>query len=323
VDLNAVWSGVPKIDLAVVLCTYNRAPRLTTALRSLERVQIPQALNWTLVTVDNNSTDETTKVLDETMSCGALPIHRMFTATQGKAHALNHALDFVRDIASVVAFTDDDVEYSPQWLGELWHAFDDPAVMGVGGRILSRWPASLPKPDWYDRSLHSVIIQFDKGNTRRPLKTPPWGPNMAYRQAIFQQVGGFNTELGPVGRIHRLGVDVEFGQRVLDRGLRIDYVPSAIVYHPVYPEQVTKRYFLHWYYERGKFEVKVSDLTGHRLLGVPRHFVRLLIANMAAWLLSRGPSRFHYKLECTHIWGKIVEAFRRRCASPARDDDRA
>jgi hypothetical protein len=123
----------------------------------------------------------TARVLDETISRGALTVHRLFMATQGKAHALKHALDFVRDIAGVVAFTDDDVLHSPQWLGELWHGFDDPAVMGIGGRILSRWPASLPKPTWYRESLHSVIIQFDQGNTRKRLTTPPWGPNMAYR----------------------------------------------------------------------------------------------------------------------------------------------
>lgn len=311
---------VANIDLAVVLCTYNRAPRLTTALRSLEQVQHPRGLNWTLVAVDNNSTDDTARVLEETTRRGALPVHRMFMPTQGKAHALNHALDFVRDNASVVAFTDDDVEYDPQWLGELWHAFEEPAVMGVGGRILSRWPASLRKPSWYNGSLHSVIIQFDKGHTRKLLPVPPWGPNMAYRLTVFQQVGDFNTELGPVGKTHRLGVDVEFGQRVLDRGLRIDYVPSAVVYHPVYPEQVTKRYFLHWYYERGKFELKVGAPSGSRILGVPRHFIRMLIKNSAAWMLNWGPSRFYYKLESTHMWGKIVEAFRESRRMVAKDE---
>jgi len=32
-------------------------------------------------------------------------------------------------------------------------------------------------------------------------------------------------------------------------------------------------------------------------------------------MLSWGPSRFYYKLESTHMWGKIVEAFRSRGAS--------
>ena len=115
-------------------------------------------------------------------------------------------------------------------------------------------------------------------------------------------------------------MDVEFGQRVLDRGLRIDYVPSAVVYHPVYPEQVTKRYFLHWYYERGKFELKVSAPSGSRILGVPRHFIRMLIKNSAAWMLSWGSSRFYYKLESTHMWGKIVEAFRESRRIVAKDE---
>jgi len=311
-------------DLAVVLCTYNRAERLDVALHSLEQVRQPKGLNWVLIIVDNNSTDDTSRVIRRAVARSILPIHAMFMPEQGKTHALNHGVTYAQDIeAQSIAFTDDDLTFSREWVAELWHAFDEPEVMGIRGAIRSSWPTSVRMPSWYadnQQNLHSVLPRSDLGDTRQRITSPPWGGNMAYRRSVFDEIEMFNHALGPIGSTHRLGEDIEFGNRVLAKGLRIDYVPSAVAFHPVYPEQVTKRYFLHWYYEFGKYYVRVHGLVGHGhfILGVPRHYIREMGKNLLRWMFSWGSQRFYYKLESTEMWGRIVEAYRTRSAPKRR-----
>jgi Glycosyl transferase family 2 len=49
--------------ISVVLCTYDRASTLRGTLESLRRLSVPAHLAWELVVVDNNSSDDTARVV--------------------------------------------------------------------------------------------------------------------------------------------------------------------------------------------------------------------------------------------------------------------
>ena len=49
--------------LTTVICTWNRASFLRHALDSMTRVVVPDDVEWELLVVDNNCTDDTQQVL--------------------------------------------------------------------------------------------------------------------------------------------------------------------------------------------------------------------------------------------------------------------
>ena len=51
-----------KLDVSVVICTRNRAPRLRQVLDSAAEMRIPEGLDWELLVIDNGSTDDTEEV---------------------------------------------------------------------------------------------------------------------------------------------------------------------------------------------------------------------------------------------------------------------
>ena len=54
-------------DVAIIICTRNRAEHLADMLRSLTQLYIPSGLTVDAIVVDNGSTDATQAVIAETM----------------------------------------------------------------------------------------------------------------------------------------------------------------------------------------------------------------------------------------------------------------
>jgi glycosyltransferase involved in cell wall biosynthesis len=54
-----------KMKVTVILCTYNRCRVLETALASVAASEMPATVDWDVLVVDNNSSDQTREVVDE------------------------------------------------------------------------------------------------------------------------------------------------------------------------------------------------------------------------------------------------------------------
>ena len=56
------------------------------------------------------------------------------------------------------------------------------------------------------------------------------GANMAFRRTVLDELGGFDEALGAGGELYSCE-DIDIRVRVLDRGHRLIYLPTAIAYH--------------------------------------------------------------------------------------------
>jgi glycosyltransferase involved in cell wall biosynthesis len=139
----------------------------------------------------------------------------------------------------VVAFTDDDVEVEPSWVGAIAGAFaGEPSAGCVTGLIL---PAELETP------AQLVVEQYaswGKGYERRVFRPDePTGPlfpyaagefgsgaNTALRADFARAIGGFDPALG-VGTIACGSEDLDVYVRTLLAGRAIVYEPAAMVWH--------------------------------------------------------------------------------------------
>ena len=305
------------VQLTVILCTYNRCRSLPAALQSVAAQQMPDSLDWEILVVDNNSTDQTRAVVSE-FAQRNLPgrIRYLFEPRQGLSNARNAGIREAR--GELIAFMDDDVTVDPNWLQSLTASLHSGEYTGAGGRILP--PQDFQPPQWLTlggiMDSGGVLALFDLGDQPGELKKAPYGTNMAFRKAAFEKYGGFRADLGRCGDNLIGNEDTEFGGRLLAAGERLRYEPAAVVHHPVSKDRLNKNYFLAWWFAYGRAMVRQ---IGKRpaVWGIPRHYISI-VSRTLRWMITLDPQRrFWWK---TKIWmsaGEIAELYSQSRAGAA------
>jgi len=137
---------------------------------------------------------------------------------RGKVNALRSALAHLRPEDEVVVFADSDIRPAPDWLRQLVQPLADSTVgVATGFRwYIPPWPTfwSLVRAEW---NAVSANVLFD------PRRSFAWGGSCALRVDRLKQL---RLE-------HRwrevLSDDLVLTQAVRDEGLKIAYVPAALV----------------------------------------------------------------------------------------------
>jgi glycosyltransferase involved in cell wall biosynthesis len=300
--------------ITIILCTYNRCQSLAKALESVADTKLPATVEWEVLVVDNNSPDRTAKVVEDFRLRYPNRFRYLFEGQQGKSYALNSG---IRDAhGDVLVFMDDDVTVESTWLQNLTAPlFSNGEYAGSGGRILPE--RSFSPPSWmplHQRYGLAPLAFFDLGPEDGELFEPPFGTNMAFRKKIFEKYGGFRTDLGPQPGNEIRNEDTEFGRRVLTAGERLRYEASAVVYHSVPQHRVQKKYFLRWFFDKGRADIReygIPEETKWIVGGIPLYLFRRLVVRTLQWLLTLEPSRrFSCRLKAWATVGAILESYR-------------
>jgi GT2 family glycosyltransferase len=156
----------------------------------------------------------------------------------GKCRAQNAAIRTAS--GKVLAFFDDDVEVTPQWLRVTADFFRREPFDVMQGPILV--PPEMEKNQEFLRAQRRFrtihFVQYPPQLIEIKTLT---GANMAIRREVFAKVGVFNEDLGP--GTSGMSEDVEFAQRVIRSGGRIGYESRAGVYHCLDWNRLTEKFF--------------------------------------------------------------------------------
>jgi len=298
------------MKVTTVLCTYNRCQSLAKALDSLAASTFPETIEWEVLVVDNNSSDQTKAVVEDARRRYPGRFRYLSEPRQGKSYALNSGIREAR--GEILAFTDDDVIVEPTWLHDLTSSLHDGEWVGSGGRIL---PArSFVPPRWLaldgPHNLAGALCAYcDPGDVPGELKNPPYGANMAFRKEMFGKYGDFRTDLGPRPSSEMRFEDTEFGRRLIEGGERLRYVPSAVVYHEVHEGRVRKEFFLAWWFDFGRGWIRETGKLPNTT-EMLKILARILLST-PRWLLAVDPqSRFYRKCRIWYEVGKIAEVYK-------------
>jgi glycosyltransferase involved in cell wall biosynthesis len=318
------------MKITVVLCTFNRCGVLAKALESVAVQTLPESVEWEVLIVDNNSTDQTHNVVLSV--CQRFPgrFRYFYEPTPGKSHALNAG---IRNADSdILAFMDDDVTVESTWLQNLTAALRKGECSGVGGRTLLAGNFSPPR--WLalqgPYALGGVLAaMFDLGDEPCELEpnSAPYGANMAFQRKMFEKYGLFRTDLGPKPGCAIKKEDTEFGQRLMSAGERIRYEPSAVVYHPAPTVRAQKKYFLDWWFDYGRAEIREigrkPDIWGVRryYISIPKMVGIELVSRTVMWALALNPQRrFFLKTRIWRMAGQILETHHQRHAEKVQEE---
>jgi glycosyltransferase involved in cell wall biosynthesis len=318
-------NGEPEVDATVLICTFNRAADLARTLDSLARIK--SRFVWDVLIVDNNSSDNTSDVVQSRARTFPVPVHYLFEPRQGKSNALNTGMQRAR--ARLIVFTDDDVEVPEGWLdagvGPLLERAD---IEYTGGPVRPAWGA--PRPSWLDETgnLGGTIAVKDHGAVPfifEDERKTPLGVNMAVRRTLIERIGGFRPDLGRNGRSLLGQEQAEFFYRSRRAGARGLYVPQMWLAHAVPAARLTRDYFRRWWFWKGISHARLHSIHGStelgvdlsrvpRLAGVPRYMFRTALANAAGWvrccIMARPSVRAEHAMMLAYFLGYVRECLR-------------
>ena len=221
--------------------------------------------NWRaeLVVVDNNSTDSTRGVVQESQKRLEKPLGYVFEPRPGLSFGRNKGIEAA--CGKIIAFVDDDVYFKEDWLKEMGSTFDrHPEVDCVGGNSIPVFEA--PRPDWLTDHFAMLYGSTLSGDTEKRMIFPehPFGVNMAFRREVFERVGCFNTRLGRIKNSLLSNEEKELFYRIDRAGMHTHYSPKAVVYHRVPKDRMNQQWILRRVFWQGISKVAFNQLVSKR-----------------------------------------------------------
>jgi cellulose synthase/poly-beta-1,6-N-acetylglucosamine synthase-like glycosyltransferase len=270
--------------ISAIICTHNRANYLGAAIDSLLKQTYP---DYEIIVVDNASTDDTKAVVN-----ARLPHPRLiyvYESTLGLSAARNRGAVIAQ--GEILAYLDDDAEASAHWLMALAEAFSQhPQAVIAGGSVSLIWPSGLGSPSWLSPTLSESLGSYNLGTTIRLITEPgqtPRGLNYAVKKSFLSSAGGFDLQLGRVGKNLLSNEELHLTQQALTADYEVLFVPLALVGHHVAPERLHPGWFLRRSWWQGISECYREQLshsfTHQRLWARGLCLLRGLAKSLQSW----------------------------------------
>jgi len=295
------------ISVVISVFSIERAKDVTACIESLKKQTVrPKEIiivldpNETLISYYKNQLDSSVKLV--------------ISDTFGLSAARNMGIKNCN--SEFIAFIDDDAVADKNWLRNLINNFDNPLIIGVGGRIIPVWPNK--NPTWFPEELYWIIGCSYKGLPvkKEPIRNPI-GCNMAFRRSVFENVGFFSTDMGRVGNVLMGHDDTEFGIRATGKlvGTTIMYDPQAIVYHSVSSNRVNHTYVVRRAYSEGFSKACIANNNNNNKksvnkkshLSTEKSYLRTILSSTIHMLL-RGNVKTA-PLRCLTLWIATITVF--------------
>jgi glycosyltransferase involved in cell wall biosynthesis len=261
------------LTLSVIICAYTleRWDDICRAVRSVEQ-QDPAPLEVILVSDRND--ELLARATRELPGVVAIPN----TLSPGLSGARNSGVAIAR--ADVVAFLDDDAAAEPGWAAQLLATYrTGPQVLGVAGSVRPDW--RRPRPGWFPDEFLWVVGCSYRGlpTSLAPVRNGI-GANMSFRRSVFDEVGGFDANVGRFGADAAGCEETEFSIRVRQANPAgvVLMEPLAVCVHTVGPERTQRSYYRRRCSAEGRSKALVSKLAGSdAALSSEREYVRKVL----------------------------------------------
>jgi glycosyltransferase involved in cell wall biosynthesis len=235
------------VDFTVAIPTYNGESRLPQMLERLRSQIKVEHLNWEVIVVDNNSQDETAKIVREYQATWSRSwsLKYCLEAERGTAFARARA---VREAKSEwVGLLDDDNLPAPDWVAAA-HTFgtDHPRAGAYASQIHGEFevepPANFERIAPFlgitERGAQAHLYEPDK------LKLPPGAGLVVRKQAWCEAVPERPLLKGRLGKSLVGGEDLEPLLHIHKAGWEIWYNPSMETYHQIPSWRLEKDYLI-------------------------------------------------------------------------------
>lgn len=240
--------------ISILICTYNGASCIAETLACLARQQVPAALAWEVILVDNASTDNTVnhaRAQWSSLSAPA-PLRVLHEPRSGKQHAVELGVSAVR--YRYVCIVDDDNRLDPDYLASGYALLGaHPQIGLLGGQNTGTFDGT--SPTWFSdfRHCYAVGPQIDYvGGQFIPLadgnigRNVLWGAGMFVRTEVWQRLRAAGFESLFTGRQGEqnltAGEDDELCFAALLMGYEVWYSSGLRLRHHMAAGRLTEAY---------------------------------------------------------------------------------
>jgi glycosyltransferase involved in cell wall biosynthesis len=283
------------MDLTVCICTHDRPRYVRDCLDGLRRQTLGRD-RFAVQLVDSASSAACSA---ELAGLAAANDARLIRLDQpGLSLARNAGAWAAR--TQFIAYIDDDAVPTSDWIESILAALartsssqpGRPPAM-IGGRILPKWEAPLPK--WWPPSLRGVlsIIEYEGHGEYRTAAVPkglePYGANLVVHVLSLLSAGGFGGSVGRFGNSLLSDEEVQLAWMLQDAGYSVQYDSRITVHHQIQAVRLNPAWLLSRLYWQG-----ASTVLTRRLLQQPESVWRELPRRLAVavllspvWLIPR------------------------------------
>ncbi len=252
--------------ISIVICCYNSANRIKPTLQHLSEQKIKKEIDWEVVIVDNNCTDDTVEIaLEEWNEFNVnAPLYIVKEVNPGLSQARIRGIQSAK--YDYVIFCDDDNWFAPTYVQRAFEIMESDGNIGAcGGR--SEIQSDIELPNWFNtyRSHYAIGVQnIDSGFLIE--RHHVWGAGMVIRRKVLLELmsAGFTFHCSDrTGTTITSGGDSEICRWLLLVGFRLWYDEDLQFEHFIPKERLTKEYWrkLKKGFVDSFWELKLYDLA--------------------------------------------------------------
>ena len=247
-----------QLSIDLVICTYNNAALLERALAAIAKQQVSPQVNWKVVVVDNNCTDETVIVIEKYIKFGKIPDLRIVSEPkQGLTYA--RLCGVQNTTGDWIAYVDDDCLLQEDWVEQAAQfALAHPDCGGFGGKVILDW--ETPPPAFVLKYGYSFAEQ-NHGTVPKQVSCLV-GAGIVMRRSALLNSGWMNQQFmsDRVGKKLISGGDVELALRLASKHV-LWYTPDCKLMHIIPAKRTSIKYLININYGLG-----ISQLYGDSMV---------------------------------------------------------
>ncbi|HUR32014.1 MAG TPA: glycosyltransferase, partial [Saprospiraceae bacterium] len=241
----------PGIEFCI--CTFNRVEYLQKCIDALQ----PQIIagKSRIMIVDNNSTDGTKEFVESRYEAESR-IAYIHELKQGLSNARNTG--WKKSDLEWIFYIDDDcippegIVNEALQLVSSYHDFD-----AYGGPIHPLYAGD--KPEWLPEGFGSVIMHVDDVTEMETGYAR--GCNFLVKKKVLESLGGFDPDLGPIGKKLMYADEIELQSRMRQAGYKIAYAPALKMNHFIRTDKISLGWILHSEYAKRRDKMAFAPIT--------------------------------------------------------------
>ncbi|MDJ0648615.1 MAG: hormogonium polysaccharide biosynthesis glycosyltransferase HpsE [Xenococcaceae cyanobacterium MO_188.B19] len=253
------------VDFTVAIRTYNSAKTIPKVLDRLLLQVDTEDINWEVIVVDNNSTDNTVAIVKNYQSKWdkTYPLKYYCESRQGRAFARYAAIKEAK--GDLIGFLDDDNLPASNWVSKAYIFGQSHSQAGAyGGQIHGQFEIE-PPPNFNKIARFFALIEgpktycYNQKYIQTNKKMFPPGAGIVIRKKAWVQ------SVPQVPRLIQTAEDIEMLSYIWQAGWEIWFNPEMEINHLISKSRFENKYLINFF----------------RSNGLTRHYVRML--NYQSW----------------------------------------
>lgn len=251
------------VNFTIAIPTYNGEKYLSELIKRLQNQLDVENISWEIIIVDNNSTDNTAKLIQEYQAAWRhpFPLRYYLETKQGAAYARQRAVEEAQ--GEFIGFLDDDNYPALDWVAAAYKfAQQNPNVGAFGSQIHGEY--EIEPPENFDKIACFLAINQRGSQPHRyepKKKMLPPGAGLVVRKQAWCENVPKQLVLNHKGRDALLASeDLEAVLHIQLAGWEVWYNPDMHIYHQIPAWRLQREYLLRLI----------------RCIGLSRHHIRML-----------------------------------------------